>query len=104
MMAGALDPDDGKVAVGASVTMGYFAQHQMEQLTADRSVIEELVAHSPNIEPRHRYEISRGSVCRDRPRKSRNAPARFRKVPRFDVGLCATSSSITLRSAVSCSI
>src|SRR5262245_56307905 len=38
MMAGVLDPDAGKVAVGASVTMGYFAQHQMEQLTADRTV------------------------------------------------------------------
>ena len=47
MMAGALTPDAGSVAVGASVQMGYFAQHQMEQLTADRTVIEELVAHSP---------------------------------------------------------
>ena len=47
MMAGALDPDAGSVAIGASVQMGYFAQHQMEQLTADRTVIEELVAHSP---------------------------------------------------------
>ncbi len=47
MMAGALNPDAGKVAIGASVTMGYFAQHQMEQLSGDRTVIEELVAHSP---------------------------------------------------------
>lgn len=47
MIAGALDPDAGSVSVGASVTMGYFAQHQMEQLGADRTVIEELVAHSP---------------------------------------------------------
>jgi ATPase subunit of ABC transporter with duplicated ATPase domains len=47
MMAGALTPDAGKVAVGASVTMGYFAQHQMEQLDASRTVIEELVAHAP---------------------------------------------------------
>jgi len=47
MMAGALTPDSGAVTVGASVTMGYFAQHQMEQLSADRTVIEELVAHSP---------------------------------------------------------
>jgi len=47
MMAGALKPDAGSVTIGASVTMGYFAQHQMEQLTADRTVIEELVAHSP---------------------------------------------------------
>jgi ATPase subunit of ABC transporter with duplicated ATPase domains len=47
MIAGALDPDDGAVTVGASVTMGYFAQHQMEQLTADRTVLEELQAHAP---------------------------------------------------------
>ncbi len=47
MMAGALTPDAGKVAIGASVTMGYFAQHQMEQLSGDRTVIEELIAHSP---------------------------------------------------------
>jgi ATPase subunit of ABC transporter with duplicated ATPase domains len=47
MMAGALTPDAGKVAIGASVTMGYFAQHQMEQLSGDRTVLEELVAHSP---------------------------------------------------------
>jgi ATPase subunit of ABC transporter with duplicated ATPase domains len=47
MMANALSPDTGKVTIGASVTMGYFAQHQMEQLTGDRTVLEELVAHSP---------------------------------------------------------
>ncbi len=47
MMANALRPDAGSVTIGASVTMGYFAQHQMEQLTADRTIIEELVAHSP---------------------------------------------------------
>jgi ATPase subunit of ABC transporter with duplicated ATPase domains len=47
MMAGVLSPDAGAVSIGASVTMGYFAQHQLEQLSADRTVIEELVAHSP---------------------------------------------------------
>ena len=47
MMAGVLRPDDGKVSVGASVTMGYFAQHQMEQLTADHTVFEELQHHAP---------------------------------------------------------
>jgi ATPase subunit of ABC transporter with duplicated ATPase domains len=47
MMAGVLKPDAGSVTVGASVTMGYFAQHQMEQLSASRTVIEELVAHAP---------------------------------------------------------
>jgi ATPase subunit of ABC transporter with duplicated ATPase domains len=47
MMAGALSPDDGAVSLGASVTMGYFAQHQMEQLDATCTVIEELIAHAP---------------------------------------------------------
>ena len=47
MIAGVLPPDAGTVSIGASVTMGYFAQHQMEQLTGDNTVIEELVAHSP---------------------------------------------------------
>jgi ATPase subunit of ABC transporter with duplicated ATPase domains len=47
MMAGALLPDDGGVSLGASVTMGYFAQHQMEQLDATRNVQEELQAHAP---------------------------------------------------------
>lgn len=47
MMAGALPPDEGEVKIGASVTLGYFAQHQMEQLTGDRTVLEELDAHAP---------------------------------------------------------
>ncbi len=47
MMAGVLPPDRGGVTVGASVTMGYFAQHQMEQLDGERTVFEELQAHAP---------------------------------------------------------
>jgi len=47
MMAGVTSPDDGRVDVGASVTMGYFAQHQLEQLDANSTVIEELQAHAP---------------------------------------------------------
>jgi ATPase subunit of ABC transporter with duplicated ATPase domains len=47
MMAGVLAPDAGEITVGASVTMGYFAQHQLEQLDASRTVIEELQAHAP---------------------------------------------------------
>jgi ATPase subunit of ABC transporter with duplicated ATPase domains len=46
MLAGVLDPDDGTVAIGASVTMGYFAQHQVEQLDVTRTVFEELEAHA----------------------------------------------------------
>ena len=47
MVAGVLTPDSGEVTVGASVTMGYFAQHQMEQLDATSTVIAELQAHAP---------------------------------------------------------
>jgi ATPase subunit of ABC transporter with duplicated ATPase domains len=47
MIAGALAPDGGDVTVGASVTMGYFAQHAMETLAGERTVIEELQAHAP---------------------------------------------------------
>ena len=47
MIAGVLNPDSGDVAVGASVSMGYFAQHQLEQLNAEATVVEELQAHAP---------------------------------------------------------
>jgi len=49
MMAGEIAPDAGSVTLGASVTLGYFAQHQMEQLSgaAGASVLDELTAHAP---------------------------------------------------------
>jgi ATPase subunit of ABC transporter with duplicated ATPase domains len=47
MMAGVLAPDAGAVTVGAGVVMGYYAQHQMEMLDGERTVIEELIAHAP---------------------------------------------------------
>ncbi len=47
MIAGALAPDAGEAAIGASVTMGYYAQHVMDQLTADHTVLEELQEHAP---------------------------------------------------------
>ena len=51
MVAGVTKADGGKIDVGASVVMGYFAQHQMEQLSASRTVIEELTAHAPLATP-----------------------------------------------------
>ncbi|MBK7398079.1 MAG: ABC-F family ATP-binding cassette domain-containing protein [Myxococcales bacterium] len=47
MMAGVGQPDSGSVTIGASVVLGYFAQHQMEQLDGQKTVLEELQAHSP---------------------------------------------------------
>jgi ATPase subunit of ABC transporter with duplicated ATPase domains len=47
LVAGETQPDDGRVALGASVKLGYFAQHAMELLDADKSVIETLRSAFP---------------------------------------------------------
>lgn len=47
MMAGVLSPDSGSASLGASVSLGYYAQHLMDGLNGDRSVLEELQAHAP---------------------------------------------------------
>ena len=49
LVAGTLSPDAGSVTLGAGVTMGYFAQHQMEQLNREATVLEELLAHTRTI-------------------------------------------------------
>jgi ATPase subunit of ABC transporter with duplicated ATPase domains len=48
MIAGVVTPDAGKAVIGASVTMGYYAQHVMDGLSGDRTVLEELQEHAPN--------------------------------------------------------
>jgi ATPase subunit of ABC transporter with duplicated ATPase domains len=47
MIGGVLAPDGGSATIGASVTMGYYAQHVMEGLGGDRTVLEELQEHAP---------------------------------------------------------
>lgn len=42
LAAGATEPDDGAVAIGSNVKMGYFAQHTMEILDGDRTVFQSL--------------------------------------------------------------
>ncbi|MFL9826147.1 ABC-F family ATP-binding cassette domain-containing protein [Rhodoplanes sp. SY1] len=42
LVAGATEPDAGRVTVGGSVKMGYFAQHAMDLLQGDRTVFEQL--------------------------------------------------------------
>jgi len=42
LVAGSTQPDDGVVAQGGSVKMGYFAQHAMELLDGDRTVFQSL--------------------------------------------------------------
>ena len=42
LVTGSTEPDDGRVALGGSVKMGYFAQHTMEVLDGERTVFQSL--------------------------------------------------------------
>ena len=47
MIAGAAQPDEGTVELGASLNMGYFAQQSLDVLDADLTVIEQLQKDFP---------------------------------------------------------
>jgi ATPase subunit of ABC transporter with duplicated ATPase domains len=47
LVAGQIEPDGGAASLGASVKLGYFAQHAMELLDADATVLETLQARFP---------------------------------------------------------
>jgi ATPase subunit of ABC transporter with duplicated ATPase domains len=47
LVAGEVQPDEGRVALGASVKLGYFAQHAMELLDGERTVLDTLRAEFP---------------------------------------------------------
>jgi len=47
MIAGATNPDTGSVRLGASLTMGYFAQQSLDILNPDLSIIEQLQQDFP---------------------------------------------------------
>jgi ATPase subunit of ABC transporter with duplicated ATPase domains len=47
LVAGSTLPDDGTVALGGSVKMGYFAQHAMDLLDGERTVFQSLVDAFP---------------------------------------------------------
>jgi ATPase subunit of ABC transporter with duplicated ATPase domains len=42
LVAGTTEPDNGTVAIGGSVKMGYFAQHAMDLLDGERTVFQQL--------------------------------------------------------------
>jgi ATPase subunit of ABC transporter with duplicated ATPase domains len=42
LVTGTTEPDDGTVAIGSTVKMGYFAQHAMDLLDGERSVFQSL--------------------------------------------------------------
>ncbi|HJR61446.1 MAG TPA: ABC-F family ATP-binding cassette domain-containing protein [Vicinamibacterales bacterium] len=48
MIAGAVAPDSGRIEVGASVKMGYFAQQALDLLTADLTVWEQFEQDFPH--------------------------------------------------------
>src|SRR5205807_9068422 len=47
MIAGVLAPDAGAATIGAAVTLGYYAQHVMDGLSGERTVLGELQEHAP---------------------------------------------------------
>jgi ATPase subunit of ABC transporter with duplicated ATPase domains len=47
LVTGTAEPDDGTVALGGSVKLGYFAQHAMELLEGERTVFEQLEYQFP---------------------------------------------------------
>ncbi|MGF9562011.1 ABC-F family ATP-binding cassette domain-containing protein [Neorhizobium sp. JUb45] len=47
LIAGSTEPDQGSVALGASVKMGYFAQHAMDLLDGEQTVFEWLESEFP---------------------------------------------------------
>ncbi len=47
MIAGAIEPDAGSVRLGASLTMGYFAQQSLDVLDPDLTIIEQLQKDFP---------------------------------------------------------
>ncbi len=47
LVAGTTDPDAGSVTIGGSVKMGYFAQHAMDLLDGDRTVMDMLESSFP---------------------------------------------------------
>jgi ATPase subunit of ABC transporter with duplicated ATPase domains len=47
MVAGALPPDSGTVRLGASLKVGYFAQHSLEQLDPALTVLEQMQKDFP---------------------------------------------------------
>jgi len=47
LVAGASEPDAGTVSIGASVKMGYFAQHAMDLLDGERTIFETLEYNFP---------------------------------------------------------
>jgi ATPase subunit of ABC transporter with duplicated ATPase domains len=47
LVAGTTEPDEGSVTLGGSVKMGYFAQHAMELLEGDQTVLETLESSFP---------------------------------------------------------
>jgi ATPase subunit of ABC transporter with duplicated ATPase domains len=48
LIAGREQPDGGRIAIGPSVELGYFAQHAMDLLEADKSVWQTLVERFPH--------------------------------------------------------
>jgi ATP-binding cassette subfamily F protein 3 len=49
LMAGALEPDEGEIKLGANVSRSYFAQHQGETLNFNHTVFQSLEESAPGL-------------------------------------------------------
>lgn len=52
LLAGRLEPMAGKVARSSKLRIGYFAQHQLDELRADETPLEHLIRLRPNEDPK----------------------------------------------------
>ena len=92
LVAGMTEPDDGTVALGASVKMGYFAQHAMELLDGERSVyetLEDAFPHAGQGSLRGAGRMLR--IFRRRHREEMPGPFRRREGSPGDGARCSTT-------------
>jgi len=57
IIAGTVDVQDGAVLYGHHVTMDYYAQHQLEILNPNATILEELTAVTPHLSPEQRRTL-----------------------------------------------
>ena len=93
MIAGALAPDDGEAAIGASVALGYYAQHVMDLLSGDRTILEELTRARAAGQPGHAAQPGR----RVRVPRRRRVQAGARAVGRREGAARAGQAACTTR-------
>jgi ATPase subunit of ABC transporter with duplicated ATPase domains len=84
MVAGALPPDSGSVRLGASLTLGYFAQQALELLDPSLTVLEQIDGDFPHESPAAIRNLLGVPVLGRRRRETRSSPVGRRALPPRD--------------------